>query len=155
LRLDAQVPGDRLDLLAVQPAQALLGAAQIEEQLALGLGGGDLHDAPVAQDEFVDLGADPVHRERHQADTDAGVEALHGLHQADVAFLDQVAQGQAVAAVAAGDMYDETEVRDDQPARRRQVVALLQADRQIVLLLLAQHGYAVDRLDVTRQVAAG
>jgi hypothetical protein len=42
---------------------ALLHAAQIEEQLALRLGGRNLHDAPIAQDVLVDLGPDPVHSE--------------------------------------------------------------------------------------------
>jgi hypothetical protein len=36
--------------------QALLHRAQVEEQLALGLGGGDLDHAPVLQDVLVDLG---------------------------------------------------------------------------------------------------
>jgi hypothetical protein len=41
----------------------------------------------------------------------SGIEALHGLHQADVAFLDQVAHLQAVAVVATGDVDDEAQVR--------------------------------------------
>src|SRR3546814_10362032 len=54
----------------VQPAQALLALAQVEEQLALRLGGGDLDDAPVLEDVLVHLGADPVHREADQAHAD-------------------------------------------------------------------------------------
>jgi hypothetical protein len=46
---------------------------------------------------LVDLGLDPVHRIRHQAHALFGVEALDGLHQADVAFLDQVGVRQAIA----------------------------------------------------------
>ena len=70
------------------------------------------------EDELVHLGADPVHRERHQAHALVGVETLDRLHQADVAFLDQVADLQAVAVVAARDVHDEAQVRDA-PARVR------------------------------------
>jgi hypothetical protein len=73
-----------------------LHAAQVEEELPLRLGGGDLHHPPVAQDVFVDLGLDPVDRERREANAALGVEALHRLHQADVAFLDEVGLRQAV-----------------------------------------------------------
>jgi hypothetical protein len=45
----------------------------------------------------VHLGADPVQRERHEAHAALGVEAAHGLHEADVAFLDEVGLRQAVA----------------------------------------------------------
>ena len=85
--------------------QALLHRAQVEEQLALGLGGGHLDHAPVLQDVFVDFGLDPVHRVADQAHALVGVEALDGLHQADVAFLDQVALGQAIAKVLARDRH--------------------------------------------------
>jgi hypothetical protein len=68
--------------------QALLHRAQVEEELALGLGGGDLDHAPVPEDVLVDLGLDPVQRVADQAHALLGVEALDGLHQADVAFLD-------------------------------------------------------------------
>jgi hypothetical protein len=87
---NAEFAGHGLHFVVVHPAQALLGLAQVEEQLALRLGGGDLDDAPVAQDELVHLGADPVHRKGHQAHALVRIEALDRLHQADVAFLDQV-----------------------------------------------------------------
>ena len=46
-----------------QPGETALRLAQVEEQLALRFGRGDLDDAPVAQDEFVNFGANPVHGE--------------------------------------------------------------------------------------------
>jgi hypothetical protein len=89
-RIDIEFLRDRVHFLVVHPAQALLGLAQVEEQLALRLGRRDLDDAPVLQDELVHLGLDPVHRERHQTHALFRIEALDRLHQADVAFLDQV-----------------------------------------------------------------
>ena len=134
--------------LVRQPAQILLEPAQVEEQLALRLGGGDLHQPPVAQHVLVDLGADPVHGERHQAHADVRVEALHGLHQADVAFLNQVADRQAVAAVAAGDVHDEAQVRQHQLTGGIEVAVVLQAARQRELLFARQHGNARHAFDV-------
>ena len=94
--LDVQLPGHHVDLCVRQRVavgldvgvvlEALLHRAQVEEQLALGLGGGHLDHAPVLQDVFMDLGLDPVQRVAHQAHALVGVKALHGLHQADVAF---------------------------------------------------------------------
>jgi hypothetical protein len=102
--------------------EALLHRAQVEEQLALGLGRRDLDHAPVLQDVLVDLGLDPVHGVAHQAHALVGVEALHGLHQADVAFLDQVAVRQAVAQVLAGNGHHEAQVRQHQRAGGFEVV---------------------------------
>ena len=83
------------------------------------------------------LGADPVHRERHQAHAALGVEALDRLHQADVAFLDQVGLRQAVAHVTARDRDHHPQVRQHQLAGRLEVAGLPQAAAQVRLLLLA------------------
>ena len=114
LGLDLQLGGDAPDVALRERREAALHRAQVEEQLALRLGGGDLHQPPVAQDVLVDLGLDPVDGERHQAHAALRVEALHGLHQADVAFLDQVGVRQAVAEVAAGDRDHQAQVREHQ-----------------------------------------
>src|SRR5690606_27916757 len=141
-----------VDLVVGQPGQLLLGAAQVEEQLALGLGGSHLDDAPVAQDEFVDLGADPVHGEGHQAHTHFRVEALDRLHQADVAFLDQVGLGQAVAGIAAGDMNYETQVRHDQLTGCVQIFLIVQTVSQLALFLDTQYRDAAYGLNIGLQV---
>ncbi len=52
----AQVPGHGLRFLGREPGQVLLHPAQVEEQLALRLGRGDLHEAPVPQHVLMDLG---------------------------------------------------------------------------------------------------
>ena len=84
-----------------QRGRARLHAAQVEEELALRLGRRDLDQPPVAQDVLVHLGADPVQRERHQADAALGIEAADRLHEADIAFLDQVGLRQPIAQVIA------------------------------------------------------
>jgi hypothetical protein len=70
----------------------------------------DLDHAPVLQDVLVDLGLDPVHGIAHQAHALVRVEALDGLHQADIAFLDQVAVRQPIAQVLAGNRDHEAQV---------------------------------------------
>nr|GEW48587.1 hypothetical protein [Tanacetum cinerariifolium] len=92
------------------PRKALFLAAQVEEQLALGLGGRDLHDAPVAQNELVNFGLDPVHCKGHQTNTHFRVEAFNGLHEADVTFLDQVSLSQSITGITACDMHDKSQV---------------------------------------------
>ena len=78
---------------------ALLHRAQVEKQFALCLGGSHLDHAPVLQDVLVNFGLDPVHGVAHQAHALVGIEALHGFHQADVAFLNEVGVGQAIAQI--------------------------------------------------------
>ena len=67
-----------------------------------------------------------------------GVEALDRLHQADVAFLDQVAVRQAVAEVLARDRDHQAQVRQHQPAGGGEVAVVAQAARELGLLLLGQ-----------------
>ena len=62
-RADAEFARDGGRFVGREPREVFLHAPQVEEQLALSFGGGDLHQAPVAQHVLVDLGADPVHGE--------------------------------------------------------------------------------------------
>ena len=84
---DAKILSHRLDLFVVEPAKMLLGLAQIEEELTLGLGGGHLDHTPVAQYILMDFRLDPVHGKGDQPDTDARVKAFDRLHQPDITFL--------------------------------------------------------------------
>jgi hypothetical protein len=139
--------------VGVIASRPFLVAAQVEEQLALGLGRGDLDQAPVLQDVFVHLGLDPVHRVRHQAHALVRVETLDGLHQADIAFLDQVGVRQAIAQVAARDRHHQAQVRQHQLLRGVQVVRFPQALGQRDLFLVGQHRQAVDRRNIRVDIA--
>ena len=101
----------------------------------------------------MDLGADPVHGERHQPHADLGVEALDGLHQADVAFLDEIAHRQAIATVAARDVDDEAQVRQHELARGVEVVVAAQPAREGLFVLAAQHRDAADGVDIGVEAA--
>src|SRR3546814_17079955 len=68
-------------------------------QLLLRRGGAHFDQAPRAEDEFLDRGADPPHRIGREAEAAFGIELLHALHQSDIAFADQLADRQAIAAV--------------------------------------------------------
>ena len=65
------------------------------------------------------------------------VEALDGLHQADVAFADQVQQRQADAFVVAGDLHHQAQVGLDHLLAGL-LVALLDAGGQLDFLLRRQ-----------------
>ena len=153
LGLDAEVLRDRPRLLVDERGRARLHPAQVEEELALRLGRGDLDQPPVAQDVLVDLGPDPVQRERHQAHAALGVEAAHGLHQADVAFLDEVGLRQPVAQVLAADGDDQAQVRQHELLRGVEVVVAGQPAAELDLLLGGEQRKAVHRLDVVIQAA--
>ena len=113
--------GDGIHLLRVERAavhigiagiciglEALLHRAQIKEEFALGFGGCHFDHAPVLQDVLMDFGFDPVEGVTHQAHALVRVKAFDGFHQADIAFLDEVAVGQAVAQVLAGNRHYQT-----------------------------------------------
>ncbi len=52
----------------------------------------------------------PVHGKGDQAHSHVRVEALHGLHQADGAFLHQIGQRQTIAGVTSGDAHHKAQV---------------------------------------------
>ena len=142
-----------LHLGLVHPAQTGLGAAQVEEQLALRLGRGDLDDAPVLEDEFVNLGLDPVHREADQTHPDFRIVALDRLHQADIAFLDQVGELQAVTEITARDVHDVTQVRHDQGLRGVEVFLVAQLAGQTRFVLRRQDRNLIDGADIGVEAA--
>ena len=76
------------------------------------------------------------------------VEALHGLHQADVAFLDQVSDRQSITHVAARDVHHETQVREHQLARRVKVVVTMKTGGELEFGFAAQHRNLRDSLDI-------
>jgi hypothetical protein len=81
------------------------------------------------------------------------VEALDGLHQADIAFLDQVAVRQAVAQVLARHRHDQAQVRQHQAAGGFDIRLVAQAPGEAAFFLLRQHRQAVDGRNVGVQVA--
>ena len=88
----------------------LKGQMQVEEQFLLRRRGAHLHQGPAMQDVFLDRGPDPPHGVGGQAEAAIGIEALHRLHHADIAFADQLANRQAVAAIAHGDFRNEAQM---------------------------------------------
>ena len=68
--------------------------SQIEEQRLLRRAGAAAHDRPVAQDVVLDGGPDPPRRIGGEAHLALRLEAGGGLQQADMPFLDQVAERQ-------------------------------------------------------------
>jgi len=147
-RADTQVAGHRGGLLGRQPAEILFQTTQIEEELALRLGGGDLDEPPVAQHVLVDLRADPVNREGHQPHVQRRIEALDGLHEADVAFLDEVSHRQPIAAVAARDVHHEPQVRQHQLSGGVEIALGAEALGECALLRAGKDGNAADALEV-------
>ena len=81
------------------------------------------------------------------------VEALHGLHEADIAFLDDVAQRQAITRVAARDVHHETQVRQHELAGSFEVAFIAEATGERGLILARQHGDAAHLVHVGVETA--
>jgi hypothetical protein len=120
--------------------QLAFDPAQVEEQLLLRGGRADLHQRPGMQDVFLDRGADPPHRIGGEAEALVGIEALHGLHQANVAFRDDFGHGQAIAAIAHRDLRDQAQMAGHHLMGGFGVLVFLPALGQHELLALFQHG---------------
>ena len=86
----------------------------------------------------MDFAFDPVDGEGDKAHAALRLEAFDGFHQADVAFLDEVAERQAVAGEAARDVHDEFEVVHDEGLRGVDVVGFLQGDGEFALFFRVQ-----------------
>ena len=124
-------------------------AAQIEEKRLLGGGCPGPHDRPVAQDIVLDGGADPPAGIGRKADIAARFEPVGRLHQPDIAFLDQVGEGQAVALVAGGQGNHETDMGFGQPVQRMVVALLAPEARQFLFFLTLQQGLGHGGFDET------
>jgi formylmethanofuran dehydrogenase subunit E-like metal-binding protein len=96
----------------------------------------------------VNFGSDPVHGERDQPHAIIRIEALHGLHETDIAFLDEVTQRQTVARVALGNVHYETQVRHDELTRGIDVALIVKAGGQCVFVHLAQNRDSAYGMDV-------
>jgi hypothetical protein len=129
---------------------------QVEEQLSLGLRGAYLHQAVVVQDVTKNVGSNPPSRVARELHTLVRVILPHRLHEADVAFLNQVEDVLVRLAIVVGDLDDQSQVRCDQPLRRFEVVFFEEPHREVVLFLLREKGIAlhVSHVDAER-VAAG
>ena len=79
------------------------------------------------------------------------VEAFNRLHQADIAFLDQIGQRQAIPDITASNMRHEAQMSHDQPLSCFQIIAQPQPLGQFLLFFGAQHRRLVDRLEITVQ----
>ena len=152
---DVEFVGNHLGLAFVQPVQAFFHAAQVEEEFALRLGGGDFDHAPVADDVFVDFAFNPVDGEGDKADATLRLEAFDGFHQADVAFLDEIAERQTIAGEAACDVNDKFEVVHDEGLRGVDVVGFLQGDGEFAFFFGIQRRDLANFGDVLVDVGAG
>ena len=158
LLADVQLGRDLGDLVRLQVAlverlDLALDLAQIEEQPLLVGGRAHLHQAPGAQDVFLDRSLDPPHGIGRQAEAAFRIEFLDGLHQADIAFRDHFADRQAVAAIAHGDLGHEPQMAGDELVRGVAVAMLLVTLGEHVFFLRLQHRKAADFFEVAGEAA--
>src|SRR5262249_48909919 len=130
-----------------------LDLSQVEKELLLCGRGAHLNQAPRAQDIFLDRRPDPPHGIGRKPESLVRIEALHRLHQADIAFGDHLADGQPIAAIAHGNARYEPQVRGDELMRSIAIAMLTPALGEHVFLLRLQHWKLSDFFEVARQSA--
>ena len=106
------------------------GLTQFEEQLSLRLCRAYFHNTPGLDQIILDIGANPPDRVGNQAVTFFGIKFLHGVNEADIAFLDKVGQFKSVIAIFMGNLDDKPQVGNNELFRRFQVVVFLQSHGQ-------------------------
>ena len=94
-----------------------------------------------------------MHGKGHQAVAAVRIEVRDGLHEADVALLNEVRVGKAVAEIAARDGDDETQVADDELLQRFAVVARVNGERQRMLFFGRKHGRRFGKAKIGFEVA--
>ena len=138
----------RLQIAFLDGLDLALEAAQVEEQPLLVGGRAHLDQRPRAQDVFLDRGLDPPHGIGRQTEAAFRVEFLDGLHQTDIAFRHDFADRQAVAAIAHGDLCNETQVARHHLVGGRAVAMLSVTLREHVFLLWLQHREFADFVEI-------
>ena len=133
------------DLLGGRLAAALLETALSGEELALSFDHvhREADRAGLVGQSAGDRLADPPVRQGREPKAAPVVELLNGDHEAEVALLDQVEQGQPTAVIALGDAHHEAQIGLDHGAFGQHVVGL-DALGQGNLLGGRQQRYAAD-----------
>ena len=115
---------------------------------------GDPDGAALVGDRPLDGLTDPPRRVGGEPEAPVGVELLDGLHQAYVALLDQVLEGQPVAAVLLGHADHEPEVLLDEPLPGPHVAGL-GPHGEVYLLLVREEVALADVREVLGQELGG
>ena len=104
----------------------------------------------VTEQDVVDMNRrlDPPHSVGGQTEAFFGLEALHRLHQADVAFRDDFGDRQTIAAIAHRDLGDETKMAGDEFMRGLAVAVFAPAAGQHVFFLRLQHWEPADLVKI-------
>jgi hypothetical protein len=96
------------DIANVEERNLALGRGQVEEQLSPVRRGGHVHQGARAQNVSPDRSPNPPYGIGREPEALFGLEALDRPHQADIALRDEIRDWQAVAAIASGDLGDES-----------------------------------------------
>ena len=96
-------------------------------------------------------GADPPHGVSGEAEALVRFEPLHRLHEAHIALGDDFADGQAIAAIAHGDLGHEAQMGCDQPLGGVAVAMFAPALGEHIFFLRLQHGEPANFGKVARQ----
>src|SRR5258706_186385 len=125
----AEPLGYQLDLIGahiplVQRGDSAFGLAQVEEELFLVGGGAHLDERPRPQNVFLNGGFDPPHRVGGEAEAFLRFEALHRLHQADIALRNHFGNRKAIAPIAHGDFGNQPQVAGHELVSRNAVAML-------------------------------
>ena len=129
--------------------------AQVEKEFALRLRGADFDQPPVVDQETVDVGAHPPNRVRGKADAAVRVEVAHGLHQADVALLNQVEQVARGVGELAGDFDHQAQIGGNQSIRVGRIVMLRVALGDFDFFLAAEQRKAANFGQIAAQRIVG
>ena len=107
------------------------------------------------QDVFLNGRPDPPHGVGRKAKALFRVEAIDGLHHADIAFGNQLANRQPITAVAHGNFNDKPEMAGDHTVGGIIVGLVAPFPGQARLLFKLQHRKLSDFLKVATQIAFG
>src|SRR5215471_7491059 len=148
--------GYQLDLIGahiplVQRGDSALGLAQVEEELFLVSGGAHLDERPRPQNVFLDGSLDPPHRVGGETEAFLRFEALHRLHQADIALRNHFGNRKTIAPIAHGYFGDQAQVTGDELVSCNAVAMLPPALGEHKFLLRLQHREPADFVEVSAE----
>src|SRR5262245_7338804 len=113
--------------------------------------------APVVGNRASDRLPDPPRRIRRELEAAAELETVHRLHQPDVAFLDQIEQGESASEIPFRDRDDQTEVRLDQLSLRvdEQLFPLAHTLEPLTERAARHSDLCLERMPRVRRITAG
>ena len=94
-----------------------------------------------------------MHGKSRKAPSDIRVKMLHGFHQTDISFLNQIGYRQTIPQIAPGNTDDKTQMRQNEFSCRVQISIVTQSFGKSPFVFLLKHRKFIDSFNISINIS--